>query len=747
MKRIKMRKWHRLKYFVGFFLALFFIAGQPAEFGRENNFFQGYLIPRPVIRVGLLVGVKQATIRASSGMKVYEINREYRLLAEDVEEVVIRVEKENLTEKFMLLIAQTNDQQEAELMAADLSQKLPGQVTVEEKVEAGSKVYQLKYGEFFTRSQALESIRTLEKLGCRDVWIIRDFVTLPDPGHIWLLIDHKMVSFNKESELYFIPSFPESFLSLNDRSYRGIFQLKNTGKGLDLINILNLEDYLKGVVPLEMSPQTFNALEALKAQAVAARTYALKNLGRHRNLGFDLTDTQSSQVYGGLSAELPLSNRAVEETAGEVIMYKNELINALYTSTCGGQTEDAEKVFSGLPVPYLQSVSCSYEKQPEWRVETNRSYLGVKIRQADVRAQVFPLLAFNIVEWNSPEDYFYLPASGREIFSWLKNVENFRKMDGGKPPVELPELSTVNFIELARALVDFFGWVDRTRLLLFREEIDFLLKGQPDNRELQEADRRALAYLLQSGIFPAYLREDNFFRPVTRAEAAFILKKSLGWLEDFYHQGTFLAKKGEALEVLENGKTRLIELSSEPYLLRTMVDGTYPAKRLTLLGGEKIRWLEKDGRAVLLEVIYPPDTNVLDRNSRYNRWNVRVSREELEKNIRRYYPQFGRLVDLKVLQRGKSGRVISLQIISDRDSVVVQGLKVRWVLNLKDTLFSIDREFDSSGQLSHFIFSGRGWGHGVGLCQVGAYGMAVAGATYREIITHYYRHIKIEKIY
>lgn len=65
------------------------------------------------------------------------------------------------------------------------------------------------------------------------------------------------------------------------------------------MNILNLEDYLKGVVPLELSPDTFNALEALKAQAVAARTYALKNLGRYRHLGFDLTDTQSSQVYGG----------------------------------------------------------------------------------------------------------------------------------------------------------------------------------------------------------------------------------------------------------------------------------------------------------------------------------------------------------------------------------------------------------------------------------------------------------------
>jgi len=90
----------------------------------------------------------------------------------------------------------------------------------------------------------------------------------------------------------------------------------------------------------------------------------------------------------------------------------------------------------------------------------------------------------------------------------------------------------------------------------------------------------------------------------------------------------------------------------------------------------------------LLEVSYPPSTNVLDRNSRYNRWNVRVSGQELEKNIIKSYPQIGSLVDLKVLRRGKSNRVIELQIIGEKETVVVQGLRVRWVLNLKDTLFS-----------------------------------------------------------
>lgn len=742
-----MIKIRALKYFLATFLALFFIAGKPAEFGRESNFFQGYVIPRPVVRIGLIVGMKEAAISSSSGMKIYEIGREYRLLAEDAEEVVIKVEKEKLTEKFVLLITQTSDYQEAELLAAELSQKLPGQVLVEEKVEAGSKLYQLKYGEFLTRGQALESIRLLDSLGYRDVWIIREIVSLPEPGNIWLQVDHKLQSFNKEADLYFIPAFPESFLRLNDRSYRGIFQLKNTGRGLALINILNLEDYLKGVVPLEMSPGTFNALEALKAQAVAARTYALKNLGRNNGLGFDLTDTQSSQVYGGLSAEHPLSNRAVEETAGEVITYKNELINALYTSTCGGLTEDAENIFPGRPVPYLKSVSCTHEKQPEWRLETARAYPGIRIKGRDILAEVFPLLAAGIVSHNSPADYFDQPATGDELAGYLGRVNEFRKINSPADSPGLEKLPQVNFVELAHVLVDFFGWQDRTGLLLLPAEVEFLLKDQQRHKDLKEADRKALAYLLQSGIYPNYLREDNLFRPVTRAELAFILKKSLSWLEDLYHHGTFLGKKGEQLEVMEGNNRRLLSWPADGYLLRSLEEGTFPARSLLLLGGEKIRWIEADGQVRLLEVMYPPNTNVLDRNSRYNRWNVRVAREELEKNILKSYPQVGTLSDLKVLQRGKSNRVIELQITGEKGSVVVEGLRVRWALNLKDTLFSIDREYDPSGRLSHFVFSGRGWGHGVGLCQVGAYGMALAGTGYKEILSHYYKNIKIEKIH
>jgi len=734
------------KYFIAAFAALFFIVGKPAEFGRDNDFFQGYVIARPVIRVGLITGLRQATISASSGMKLYEVGREYRLLADDADEVVIRVDKEKITEKFVLLVAQTRDKQEAEMLEAELNQKLIGEVVTEEKQDPSGPVFLIKYGEFLTRGQALDSIHRLEQMGFKDVWIIREVVSLPEPNNIWLQTDHKLLSLNREADLYLIPRFAQSFLSLNGKSYRGIFLLKNTPRGLSLINIVNLEDYLKGVVPLELSPNTFNAIEALKAQAVAARTYALKNLGRNNHLGFDLTDTQSSQVYGGMSVEHPLSNRAVEETTGEVIVHQGKLINALYTSTCGGMTEDAQNVFSGRPLPYLKSTACVHEKQSEWILETSVEYPGLSLKGRDILPEVFPLLATGIVIPDYHTDFFSEPVSGHEIAECLERVLIFKRINQGIFRAdEVGEKNTFDFISLGQLVVDFFGWQEKAVNLVLPSEVDYLLKDSLQFKELEESQREILAYLLQAGIFPGYLREDNIKRAVTRAEFAYVLKKCLSWLDDLYHQGTFIKRKGNSVEVQEQNETKLLSFPKNAYLLRKIEEGVFPARKLTLLGGESIRWIEKDSTIQLLEVDYPPNTNVLDRNSPHNRWTVRQSREELEKNILKYYPEVGRLVELKVVRRGKSQRVAELSITGEKGNATVEGLKIKWVLNLKDTLFYIDREYGQNRQLSHFVFTGRGWGHGVGLCQVGAYGMAVGGATYKSILQHYYQKIKIEK--
>src|SRR5258707_14147552 len=143
-------------------------------------------------------------------------------------------------------------------------------------------------------------------------------------------------------------------IRFNDKPYRGRIEVFATPRGaLTVVNVIGLEDYVRGVIPNELSAGGFPALEAHKAQAIAARTYALKNRGQFAAEGFDLLPTTRSQVYRGLASETSLSSRAVDETRGVIATYQGEPINALYTSTCGGRTGDAENIFNDA-IPYLR---------------------------------------------------------------------------------------------------------------------------------------------------------------------------------------------------------------------------------------------------------------------------------------------------------------------------------------------------------------------------------------------------------
>ena len=136
--------------------------------------------------------------------------------------------------------------------------------------------------------------------------------------------------------------------------YRGIGEVwTNSGGTLAGINELQIEDYLYGVVPRELPPEPYGLMEAQKAQAVAARTYALRNLGKQGQNGYDLLPTTGDQVYGGFAAEHPVSTAAVDATRGVVGTYNGALISMLYSSTSGGWTANSEDVFATAE-PYLR---------------------------------------------------------------------------------------------------------------------------------------------------------------------------------------------------------------------------------------------------------------------------------------------------------------------------------------------------------------------------------------------------------
>jgi len=734
-------QFRKTKYLFILFIGFFFFGGIPVEFGTEGAFFHGFMIPKPVISIGLGTNLKDIRIRSSSGMKIYEVDTGYKLIADDADEVQIKGGGEKITEKFVILLAHAKEKEEADLLAAGFRNRVGGNVYVDEDHESEAEgIFEVKIGDFLTRGDALAKIKELDAAGLKDAWIHSENITEEPSRPIWMLLGSELKSLARESEIYFIPGNPQSYLTFNGRSYRGFLIMKGSRKGIVLVNVVNLEDYLKSVVPGELSPGQFNAIEALKAQAVAARTYAIKNMGRFKNFGYDLVNTPRSQLYVGMSSEHPLSTRAVEETRGEVMRYRGDLINALYTSTCGGKTEDVENVFAGRPAPYLKSVECSHEKQPEWQLEAQGPVSPISVDGRNASLDIALLVGLGVVPLGVEPLDFKKDVSFDEATEWLRDT---RRLLGVKAEGFVPDSAALDFVSLARLVVEAFSWQERVEQLLLPGEVDFILKDIP---QVQGKDRRPLAYCLQSGLFPSPVRTGNPLRPVSRAELAVALARIVKDHKDFFQSGTFRAAAKGTIEVGQDFERKTLALSNRVYLLRNMDGETTFATKMTLLGGENVRWLEREGQVAYLEVLYPPNSNLLDRSSRYNRWQVRKTRAEIGALINQSYP-VGDLIDLKVKSRGASGRAIELTVDGVDEDVTVHGFQIRAALGLRDTLFVVDRAYDEAGHVDSFTFSGRGWGHGVGLCQVGAYGMAVAGGKYQDILKKYYRGIKFDKLY
>lgn len=146
-----------------------------------------------------------------------------------------------------------------------------------------------------------------------------------------------------------------AFVKIGDKTYRGDVIVRNAGPGrVSAINVLEMENYLLGVVPFEIGRLPASQIEATKAQALAARTYAIANMGSKNALGFDFYATVADQVYNGTSGEDSVVSRAVLETAGEIISHNGRPIIAYYSSTCGDHTADADESWPWRPPqPYL----------------------------------------------------------------------------------------------------------------------------------------------------------------------------------------------------------------------------------------------------------------------------------------------------------------------------------------------------------------------------------------------------------
>ncbi len=183
----------------------------------------------------------------------------------------------------------------------------------------------------------------------------------------------------------FKPRFPNVFLDFDEKRYRGFIECdqSNDNAHVRVFNLIDIEDYLKGVLPGEIGDRTEDEYEAAKAQAIAARTYAIWKLS---TLEFDkhIKNSIDDQLYLGARSELPLLNKAVKETEGMIVTHERLPIACYYHAVCGGSTSPIEKVWESSKIPYLKGTVdgdyCQWAKTFFWNeefdLETLKSNLG-----------------------------------------------------------------------------------------------------------------------------------------------------------------------------------------------------------------------------------------------------------------------------------------------------------------------------------------------------------------------------------
>ena len=186
------------------------------------------------------------------------------------------------------------------------------------------------------------------------------------------------------------PAQVGNFVRAAGRDYRGGLEVVRGSSGLIVIDRLSMEAYLGGVVAAELGAQDVGSFEAVKAQAVIARTYALKHLGRNRRLGFDLVSTVSDQRYDGVAGESSMAWRALADTKGEVVVQGGAPIDAFFHSTCGGRTASGAEVYTHGDRSYLRSVSdldpsgqawCRISPRFRWTQEWDASALAAALQR------------------------------------------------------------------------------------------------------------------------------------------------------------------------------------------------------------------------------------------------------------------------------------------------------------------------------------------------------------------------------
>ena len=581
-------------------------------------------------------------------------------------------------------------------------------------------------GHFVETGKAEPVLQKLQDLGFDELWVASESrSSKPRKGRaLYAVTEHYERRALPPDGVWLKPLGELTTLQGKGR-YRGKFEIfPNTQGRLTVVNTLDLETYLRGVVPKEMGAWEFPNVEALKAQAVAARTYAVANRGKRATDGFDMGDTVADQVYGGRDGEQSLTDRAVQETEGLFATYGGKPIQALFMANCGGHTTNVADVFGG-DAPYLRAVPC-YPAKPLTLPFASGMTVTQESSQPWLSWELLRLASVAIpAEWLSGER-LAKPATPGDLAGPVRILLQ-------RLALEIQPLRQEGNLTLTLARA--FGF---HRIVEGQERPQdaayFLPDSLPD-------DRLLAAFLTQRGVVSAssWASKDT----LTLRQALQTLGRLWQELEPFTPgEGTLLMDR---LVRRKRGGPEPLPLAASLLLVEEAPDGSLRLiPKADIQVGDRLKWIPgEEGPVQILVRRLDPDGAAWDRYNPMAHWRVEYTESELLAMVRKRINVPG-IRDMKA-QYNDQGRVLDFTLIDSLGaSHRVRGMHIRGLLGLKDNVFRWLTV--GQGAKRRWVFYGRGWGHGLGMCQTGAYGMALEGATFEQILQHYYPGMTLQRI-
>ena len=401
-------------------------------------------------------------------------------------------------------------------------------------------------------------------------------------------------------------------------------------------------------------------------------------------------------------------------------------------------------------IPSLRARECAAESATFDRfvIKTSREPAELRDDANVVLARYVSLLLtqnFGTLNERVSDSWLTGDASVSEVRNWLANVARVAKQvtpvigdDVNRPPAFATALSAAVFGE------------SRAGTLLNNADADYLLAVK-DAQDVPAQNRADLAMLLRDGHLLVY--PDATLRPrlpmsrarVLHAIARLLEARNLLQLQKANARPT---SEGQLILRSSKGKDQPIRVNPDVFLFRYLGERAYPVSSVALVGGEAVVYhLAANGQIDFLEVKPAANGAAADRFSPFANWTRGLSLGQVQARLARRARGIGQIVDLRVASRGASHRVTDLEIVGTSGTAHVRGGRIRSALGLREQLFVIDREYDDEGRVTEFVFVGRGWGHGVGMCQVGAYGLAKQGFSAEQILKTYYSGIELTRMY